>query len=84
MVLVVERFEDFRKIVSKYVVRAYIVYDKKVLDNSVVYKISSGKLGCVVSVDLNNKKVIDEIDRWLEEVGAVKVEGSIPLEIFFT
>ena len=84
MVLVVEKFEDFQKIVSKYVVRSYIVFDKKELNGSIVYRITSGKLGCVVSVDKNNKETIQKIDDWLREIGAVKVEGAVPIEIFFS
>lgn len=84
MVLVVERFEDFRKIVEKYAIRGYIVYDCKTLDSSIIYRISCGKIGTVVSIDKNNVELLKEIERWLKEIGAVKISGAIPIELFFT
>ena len=52
MVLVVERFEDFKKIVERFAIRGYVVYDRKQLNsNEVIYKISCGKLATIVSVE---------------------------------
>jgi len=82
MVLVVEKFDDFASIASKYLVRAYVFFQEEDEGDAAYFKIVCGRVGYEGRVKKDSEEY-KKIKDWLTRAQAVKVKQSIPEDLFF-